>query len=412
MKLKQEYQQAVLPNGIRIVHKYVNSIVAHCGIIINAGSRDESDKEQGAAHFIEHVIFKGTTKRKAFHILSRLENVGGELNAFTTKEETCIYASFMEQYYQRAAELISDIVFNSTFPENEIEKEKDVVIDELNSYKDNPTESIFDEFEELIYTGHPLGRNILGDKKSIQNIKRQMLLDFIRKNYNTNEIVFCSVGKMEFKVLVKLVEKYFSAVKDNPRTKKRKKFGNYIPRQKIFEKNFFQTHCIIGNTGFNHYESKKNILILLNNILGGPGLNSRLSLAIREKYGFCYNIESLFTPYSDTGVFGIYLATDKDFVERTISLTYKEMEKLKNIKLSGLQLNKYKQQLIGQIAISSESNSFEMLTMGKSLLIYDHVDSIKEINSKIESITAEQLLDVANEIFDFNRLSVLKYDSK
>ncbi len=407
-----EYQYASLPNGIRIVHKYVDSMVAHCGIVINTGSRDENDKEQGIAHFIEHVIFKGTTKRRAFHILSRLEDVGGELNAFTTKEETCIYASFMDQYYERAIDLISDIVFNSTFPEKEIEKEKDVVIDELNSYKDIPTESIFDDFEEILFSGHPLGRNILGKKSYIKKIKRQYLFDFIKNNYHTNEIVLCSVGKIKFSLLLKIAEKYLSSISSHPRKYQRKLFEDYQPHKKVIRRNYSQTHCIIGNVGYNHKDIRKNALILLTNILGGPGLNSRLSLAIREKYGFCYNIESLYTPYSDTGIFGIYLATDKDFVEKTISLTFKELEKLQKNLLSSLQLKKYKQQLIGQIAISNESNSYEMLSMGKSVLIYNKVDSLLDINKKIEGITSEQIIEVANEIFDKDKLSWLTYDSK
>jgi len=407
-----EYQYATLSNGIRIIHKQVDSIVAHCGIIINTGSRDESEKEQGIAHFIEHVIFKGTKKRKAFHILNRLEDVGGELNAFTTKEDTCIYASFIEKYYDRAIELISDIVFNSTFPEKELEKEKDVVIDEINSYKDTPTEAIFDDFEGILFAGHPLGRNILGKKANIKNFKKQEILNFIKNNYHTNEIVISSVGKIQFTKLLRIIEKYISVIPQNLRTAQRIPFENYVPQNKSIRKSYYQTHCVIGNVAYNHLNEKKNSLILLNNILGGPGLNSKLSLAIREKYGFCYNIESLYTPYYDTGIFGIYLATDKEFVEKTISLTFKELEKLKKNKLSDLQLKKYKQQLIGQIAISNESNSLEMATMGKSILVYGQVETIDEINQKIECLTAEQLIEVANEIFNTDNLSMLTFESK
>ncbi|OIP02381.1 MAG: peptidase M16 [Bacteroidetes bacterium CG2_30_32_10] len=407
-----EYQYATLSNGIRVIHKQVDSIVAHCGIIINTGSRDESEREQGIAHFIEHVIFKGTQKRKAFHILNRLEDVGGELNAFTTKEDTCIYASFIEKYYDRAIELISDIVFNSTFPEKELEKEKDVVIDEINSYKDTPTEAIFDDFEGILFAGHPLGKNILGKKANIKNFKRQEILNFIKNNYHTNEIVISSVGKIQFTKLLRIIEKYISPIPQNLRTTQRIPFENYIPQHKSIRKSYYQTHCVIGNVAYNHLNEKKNSLILLNNILGGPGLNSKLSLAIREKYGFCYNIESLYTPYFDTGIFGIYLATDKEFVEKTISLTFKELEKLKKNKLSDLQLKKYKQQLIGQIAISNESNSLEMATMGKSILVYGQVETIEEINQKIECLTAEQLIEVANEIFNTDNLSMLTFESK
>ncbi|NVO04097.1 MAG: insulinase family protein [Bacteroidetes bacterium] len=406
------FQYHTLSNGIRLVHKYVDSIVAHCGIIINTGSRDEELKEQGLAHFIEHVIFKGTSKRKSYYILSSMENVGGELNAFTTKEETCIYSSFLPQYYQRAIELTAEITFDSIFPEKELEKEKDVVIDEINSYKDSPSEEIFDDFEDLIFDGHSIGRNILGTPKNLKKFNKKSILDFIEKNYHTDQIVISSAGKIEFSKLIKLVEKSFGSIKEKCRDYQREVFTNYVPKTLQLKKKTFQTHCMIGNIAYSSMEEKKTGLILLNNILGGPGMNSRLSLAIREKYGFCYNIESNYTPYSDTGFFSIYLGTDNDFVEKTVHLVYQELKKFREQKLGTLQLSRAKQQMLGQIAISYESNLNEMLSMGKSLLVFNKVDSIEEIHSKINALKSDEILEVANEVFDKEKLSVLLFNSK
>jgi predicted Zn-dependent peptidase len=407
-----EYQRHTLSNGIRIIHKPVKNQVAHCGVIINTGSRDETNQEQGIAHFIEHTLFKGTKKRKAFHILSRLENVGGELNAYTTKEETCIYASFLSPYYERTLELFADISLHSIFPKAEIEKEKEVVIDEINSYRDNPAEEIFDEIEDQVFAGHPLGRNILGTKELVRGFSRKNIFRFIKRTFNTEETVICSVGNIDFNKLIKLSEKYFGEVKANPRSFKRQQFSGYTPKTKRFNKGMYQAHCIIANEAYNRQDQKRASLVLLNNILGGPGLNTRLNMGIREKYGFCYNIESNYTQYSDTGIISIYLGTDFDYLEKTIKLAHKELNKLRNQKLGSLQLQRAKQQMIGQIAISQESNVNELLAIGKSILAYDKVDSIEKVLQEIDKITAEQLLDVANEVFDPKQLSLLIYNGQ
>ncbi|RUA24452.1 MAG: insulinase family protein [Bacteroidetes bacterium] len=407
-----EYQRHTLSNGIRIIHKHVNNQVAHCGVIINTGSRDETENEQGIAHFIEHTIFKGTQKRKAYHILSRLENVGGELNAYTTKEETCIYASFLKPYYERSIELFADISLRSIFPKAEIEKEKEVVIDEINSYRDNPAEEIFDEIEDLVFEGHSLGRNILGTKEQVRNFTRQNIFRFIKRTFNTEETVICSVGDIDFNKLVRLAEKYFGHAKANPRSFKREAFSNYKPKSKSFDKGMYQAHCIIANEAYSRQDAKRAPLILLNNVLGGPGLNTRLNMGIREKYGFCYNIESNYTQYSDTGIVSIYLGTDFGYLQKTISLAYKELKKLREQKLGSLQLQRAKQQMIGQIAISQESNVNELLSIGKSILAYDKVESIEQILKEIDGITASQLLDVANEVFDPQKLSLLIYNGQ
>jgi predicted Zn-dependent peptidase len=403
------YQRHRLENGIRIIHKEVKNQVAHCGVIINTGSRDELEREQGIAHFIEHTIFKGTKKRKAYHILSRLENVGGELNAYTTKEETCIYASFLHPYYERSMELFADISQNSVFPQAEIEKEKEVIIDEINSYRDNPAEEIFDEIEDMIFEGHPLGRNILGTKELVRSFTRKNIFRFMKRTFNTDEIVICSVGNIEFAKLLRLAEKYFGQIKPNPRSFQRLKFNSYQPKTQSFEKGMYQAHCIIANQAYSRTDKKRTGLVLLNNVLGGPGLNTRLNMGIREKYGFCYNIESNYTMYSDTGILSIYLGTDFSYLEKTIKLVLRELKKLREQKLGSLQLHRAKQQLIGQIAISQESNVNELLSIGKSILAYDKVDSIESIIDEINAIEAGELLEIANEIFDPKQLSTLIY---
>lgn len=398
-----------LKNGIRIVHKKTSKAVAHCGLIIKGGSRNESDKEQGLAHFIEHVIFKGTTKRKAYHILSRMEDVGGELNAFTTKEETCIYSSFLPEYYNRALELLSDITFSSIFPKKELEKEKIVVLDEINYYKDNPSELIFDEFEEQVFSNHALGKNILGTPQHIQSFNKTMIEKFIQKNYLTNEIIISSVGNISMNKLIKTIENHFAHLPKSNLKRDEEPFSNYLKKEVEITRNGFQAHCMLGVEAYGINHPKKTAMILLNNILGGPGMNSRLNLAIREKYGFTYSIESNYTPYSDTGIFSIYLASDNDKINKSIKLTKKELVKFCQKPLGTLQLKKAKQQLIGQIAIGQESEVNLMLAMGKSMLLYNKVDTFESVKNKIEAINSNQLLEVANEVFNLDNLSCLIY---
>ena len=398
-----------LENGIRIVHKKTTGAVAHCGLIIKGGSRDEAEQEQGLAHFIEHVIFKGTSKRKAYHILSRMEDVGGELNAFTTKEETCIYSSFMPEYYSRALELLSDITFNCIFPKKELEKEKIVVLDEINYYKDNPSELIFDEFEEQVFSNHSLGKNILGTPKHIQSFDKKMIEDFMHKNYLTHEIIISSVGNISMSKLIKVIENHFANIPKKDLKREENTFSNYRKKEIEVERKGFQSHCILGTEAYGVNHPKKTALILLNNILGGPGMNSRLNLAIREKYGFTYSIESNYTSYSDTGIFSIYLASDNDKMIKSIKLAKRELIKFCEKPLGTLQLKKAKQQLIGQIAIGQESEVNLMLAMGKSMLLYNKVDTFEIVKNKIENVTSEELVNVANEVFNLDNLSSLIY---
>jgi predicted Zn-dependent peptidase len=398
-----------LNNGIRLVHHRIPGMVAHCGIIINVGSRDETEEEHGIAHFIEHMLFKGTGKRKAYHILSRLEDVGGELNAYTTKEETAIHASFLKDDYERAIELISDITFNSVFPEKEIEKEKDVVIEEINSYLDNPSELIFDDFEELIFANQPIGRNILGTPESVKSYSQKKISDFISNNFNTCETVFCSVGDISDEKILRLFKIHFNSVLTINMELRKSKLWNYKPAFLTKKMDTFQNHCIIGNLAYDMKDDRRMGMFLLNNILGGQGLNSRLNLSLREKNGLAYNVESSYNPYCDTGIFSIYFGTDAQYLSKSTSIALAELKKLRTSKLGTIQLSKAKNQIKGYLARGYENHESLMLSLGKSLLAFNKIESIEQICKKIDDITSEQLLEISNDIFEPSKLSTLIY---
>jgi predicted Zn-dependent peptidase len=398
-----------LDNGIRLVHHRIPGLVGHCGLIINIGSRNESDPEHGMAHFIEHMLFKGTKRRKAYHILSRLEDVGGELNAYTTKEETAIHASFLKEDYERAIELISDISFNSVFPEKEIEKEKDVIIEEINSYLDNPSELIFDDFEELIFANQPIGRNILGTPESVKSFSKSMINEFISANYDTREMVFCSVGNIEDEKILKLFTTHFSQIVTDKKIKTNDKSWLYKPASVTKKKDTYQNHYIMGNLAYNLKDKRRMGMFLLNNILGGQGLNSRLNLSLREKNGFAYNVESSYNPYYDTGIFSIYFGTDSQYLEKSIAIANAELKKLRTVKLGAIQLSKAKNQIKGYLARGYENHESLMLSLGKSLVIFDKIDSIEDLCNKIDGVTASELLETANEIFEPAKMSTLLY---
>ncbi len=407
--VETDYLIHTLANGIRIIHQRTDSPVGHLGVLINAGSRDELEEEHGLAHFIEHSVFKGTQKRKAFHILSRIEGVGGELNAYTTKEDTVLYATFLTEYYERTADLLSDILFNSVYPERELKREKEVVYEEINSYKDSPSELIFDEFEELVFDGHPIARNILGTREKLHNFTRDSIFRFIENNYHTDQMVISSVGNIDFGDLLKMLERYFGAVPEKKRENSRQKFEGYIPQERIVQRDTYQSHCVLGNIAFDVQHPQRIIMVLLNNILGGQALNSRLNLALRERRGMAYNVESGYTAYSDTGLFNVYFGTDKENLNKALNLVQKEFDLLRNTKLGAVQLSRAKKQLIGQIAISTESREDMMLTIGKSYLLYDKVDPLRVVFKKIEEITAEQLMEAANIVLNKEQMSTLIY---
>lgn len=402
-----EYQMFTLMNGIRVIHQQVDSPVAHFGLIVNTGSRDEQEHEQGMAHFIEHTIFKGTPKRKAVQIINRLEDVGGELNAYTTKEETAIYSTFLNNYYSRTIELISDIVINSSFPIKELELEKEVIIEEINSYSDSPAELIYDEFEELIFDGHPIARNILGTPEKVRSFNKKQIQNFIKKNYYTDEMVICSVGKISSKKFETLIKRYFEALPENRCNRERTPFSGYKPKSIEVEKDTFQSHCIIGTEAYNIKHEMRLPMIVLNNILGGNSLNSRLNMALRERNGLAYNVESSFSPYTDTGVFMTYFGTERNNLYRAISLVEKELQKLRAKKLGTQQMARAKKQLIGQLGIANENREDLMLTIGRSYLYFNKVDSLESVFNKIENVTADDIFTIANEVLAKDRMSKL-----
>lgn len=401
--------QYVLANGIRILHKYRDSEVAHIALMVNTGMRDEMESENGLAHFIEHMVFKGTKKRKAFHVISSLENVGGELNAYTTKEETCIHASFLKEYYGKAIDLISDVAFNSTYPETELEKEKEVILDEINTYKDTPAEEIFDEFENNLYRGHEMGRNILGTSDLVSGFTRKDLCNFLKNNYSTDRMVIATVGAIPFEKFKQKIISYFSEYKCHNTSFHRRQFSERLVFTEIQERNSHLSHCIIGGLAYHFDSNKKMPMVLLNNILGGPGMNSRLNLNIREKYGFAYTIESQYNAYSDTGNFCIYMGVDPHSLDKTVNLVFKELEKLKKNKLGTIQLSNAKNQLVGQLALSSESGLGELLALTRAAFSENGIEPLSETINKIRELRSEDILEAANEIFDRETISLLIY---
>jgi predicted Zn-dependent peptidase len=405
-----DFRIYTLKNGARLVHKQkLFSEISHLGILIDAGSRDESADKQGIAHFIEHCLFKGTKTKKSIEILNRLDKVGGETNAYTSKEETAVYASCMNIHFERALELICDITFNSIFPEKEIQKEKEVIIDEINSYLDTPAEQIFDDFDEILFKNHPLGRNILGNEKTVKSFKKSDIKKFIDDNYFSENIVLSVSSSLPFEKVKSMVEKYIVNMPTGRKKGKHKKVSIYVPQHTVVKNNTHQCHYVLGNRAYALKDKMRLPMLLLNNILGGPAMNSRLNINIREKYGLAYTIESNYQAYYDSGVFEIYIATDKSNIDKSHGLILKELSKLSSSKLSDRNLHDAKQQLLGQITLAQESSASMMLAYGKSLLAHNKIDTNEIMFKKIRSIASEDILSAANEIFDSNKLSSITY---
>ena len=407
-----DYQVHQLQNGIRILHKPSPSNISHACIIINAGSRDEGQAKDGLAHFIEHLLFKQTEKRNTNQILNRLELVGADLNAYTTKEYTCVHASFLKPHLERSLDLFEDILFHSVFPEEEMNKEKEVILDEISSYQDQPDEAINDDFEDLLFEGHPLGRNILGTPESVKSFNKKDIQLFMKSNYRTDEIIIGIFGDYDFKTVIRISEKLYGKIPANLPARVRKKVGPYTPKKNIFSKPINQAHCVIGNQSYSFHHKHRTAFLLLNNLLGGTGMSSRLNLEIREKYGIAYTIESNYTPMSDSGIFSIYFGTDSEKTEKAIKLLEKELKKLRDQKLGPIQLQQAKHKFIGQIALGEENRMGLIISMSKSLLDFNRVDSLEEVFAKINTVTAPQLLEIANEMFDPKQLSSLIFNPK
>ncbi|KAA9338401.1 insulinase family protein [Hymenobacter busanensis] len=405
-----DYDLHEYPNGIRLLHKQVpHTKIAHCGFLLDIGSRDERPEQYGLAHFWEHMAFKGTEKRKSFHILNRLENVGGELNAYTTKEKICFYASLLSTHFERAFELLTDLTFHSVFPLKEIEKERGVILEEMAMYVDAPEDAIIDDFDAVVFGEHALGHNILGTRESVSGFQQADFQQFLREQVRTDRLVFTSVSNLPFKQVKRMADKYLAALPAQTGARPRTPFSVHAPTQQRVEKPITQAHCLVGGAAYALPDARRLPFFMLTNILGGPGMNSRLNMGVREKYGLVYSIDATYSPYTDTGLFGIYFATEKRQLERTTQLVLKELRTLREKALTTSQLHVAKQQLMGQLAMAEESNGGMMQLLGKSTLDLGRVESLNEIFDQIQRVTSAELLELANDILREDQLSTLQY---
>ena len=418
-----KYNTYTLDNGLRIIHLPSDSKVVYCGYQINAGTRNEEPGEEGLAHFCEHVTFKGTERRKAWHILNCLESVGGDLNAYTNKEGTVYYSAILKEHIARAVDLLTDIVFHSVYPQAEIDKEVEVICDEIESYNDSPAELIYDEFENIIFKGSPLGHNILGTAEQVRSFKTEDALRFTRKLYRPDNAIFFAYGDIDFKKLVRLLKKSFLS---EERTVKSEKFNSpeaqtqfniqhstfntqhsFEGQTIVMQKNTHQAHVMIGTRAYDVNDSRRMPLYLLNNMLGGPGMNAKLNLALREHNGLVYTVESTMVAYGDTGIWSIYFGCDEHDVKRCLRLVRKELDKFMLKPLSEAQLKAAKKQIKGQIGVACDNRENFALDFGKSFLHYGWEKNVDRLYEQVDEITAEQIQAVAKELFDKDRLTTL-----
>lgn len=397
-----------LSNGIRVVHQHLATTkIVHCGIIVDVGSRDENILNQGIAHFWEHMAFKGTRRRRSYNIINSLDSVGGELNAFTDKEKVVFYASVRDQYFEKAVDILSDITFNSIFPENQIEKERGVILEEMSMYFDSPDESLQDEFEALVYKDHPMGMNILGKPETVKTFRKKHFLSFFRENLSTDKIVFSCVGNITQDQVERMAKKYFEDVSMKKALLRRQRFKRYRPKEQILRRTVKQAKCAIGRDAYPMLSTNRIPLFILTNMLGGPGMNSRLNLALREKYGFVYSIDAHYIPFTDTGLFAVFFGTEPRQLDRCISLVKKELNKFCEKPLTKRQLDSAKEQIKGQLAMAEENNLSLMLMMGRSVLDLGRVPSLEEIYYQIDETDSAKLMDIAQDIFDEKKMSYL-----
>lgn len=397
-----------LSNGIRIVHQYIPTTqIVHCGIFLGVGSRDETHANQGIAHFWEHMAFKGTRRRKAFHIINSLDAVGGELNAYTDKERVVFYASVRHEHLRRAIDILSDITFHSIFPENEIEKERGVILEEMAMYMDDPDDTLQDEFEHALYGNHPLGMNILGTPQSVRSFRRRDFKNFVKSNLSSDKIVFSCIGNVTREQVEQLAVQYFQPLPKVKVSKRRRKFSAYRPTEKILERPVKQAKCALGRDAFSLHDADRIPFYLLTNILGGPGMNSRLNLALRERRGYVYSVDAVYVPYSDTGMFAVFFGTKPRQLDRCISLVKKEMVRMADKPLSKRQLHAAKEQIKGQFAIAEENNLSLMMMMGRTVLDFGRVPSLEEIFDTIADTSALKLQQLARKMFDEKHMSTL-----
>lgn len=402
------FQLVTLPNGIRIAHNPVStSRIFHCALMLDIGSRDENQSNQGIAHFWEHMAFKGTRKRNAYHIISRLESLGGELNAFTDKEKICFFASLRDAYFERAIELLADVAFHAQFPAAQMQRERKVILEEIAMYHDDPEDSLQDEFDGLIFKGHPLGMNILGTENTVQSFRRDDLLHFIDGHLDTSRIVISCVGDVPLEKVVAAVEKQVGHIRPKRSTKKRKPFAGYRPAEVTIRRGVKQARCAYGRTAYSGQDERRGLFFMLTNILGGPGLSSRLNLALREKNGLVYQVGAQFIPFTDTGLFVISFGTEPQQLERSLKLVREELNKMIDHPLGTRQLSAAKEQLIGQIAMAEESN-ISFMMMARNLLDLGRVVTFDEIFERVRSATPAGLQEMAEDMFDERAFSCLR----
>ncbi|WOF97648.1 pitrilysin family protein [Segatella copri] len=428
-----KYNTYILDNGLRIIHLPSDSKVVYCGYQINAGTRNEEPGEEGLAHFCEHVTFKGTERRKAWHILNCLESVGGDLNAYTNKEGTVYYSAILKEHIARAVDLLTDIVFHSVYPQAEIDKEVEVICDEIESYNDSPAELIYDEFENIIFKGSPLGHNILGTAEQVRSFKTEDALRFTRKLYRPDNAIFFAYGDIDFKKLLRLLKKSFLSeerrVKSEETTfgdRRESQFNSpeaqaqfniqhstfntqhsFEGQTIVMQKNTHQAHVMIGTLAYDVNDSRRMPLYLLNNMLGGPGMNAKLNLALREHNGLVYTVESTMVAYGDTGIWSIYFGCDEHDVKRCLRLVRKELDKFMQKPLSEAQLKAAKKQIKGQVGVACDNRENFALDFGKSFLHYGWEKNVDRLYEQVDEITAEQIQAVAQELFDKDRLTTL-----
>lgn len=444
-----KYNTYTLDNGLRIIHLPSDSQVVYCGYQINAGTRNEEPGEEGLAHFCEHVTFKGTERRKAWHILNCLESVGGDLNAYTNKEGTVYYSAILKEHIARAVDLLSDIVFHSVYPQAEIDKEVEVICDEIESYNDSPAELIYDEFENILFKGSPLGHNILGTAEQVRAFKTEDALRFTQKLYRPDNAIFFAYGDIDFKMLVKLIQKALgecpkgralacSADCKSAETPTEERIAEETPTGEtpteemeagnanhkvqsskfnvqskvagqtiVMQKNTHQAHVMIGTRAYDVNDDRRMPLYLLNNMLGGPGMNAKLNLALREHNGLVYTVESTMVAYGDTGTWSIYFGCDEHDVKRCLRLVRKELDKFMQKPLSDAQLKAAKKQIKGQIGVACDNRENFALDFGKSFLHYGWEKNVDRLYEQVDEITAAQIQAVAQELFDKDRLTTL-----
>ncbi|MBR6251882.1 MAG: insulinase family protein [Bacteroidales bacterium] len=398
-----------LANGIRVVFTPIKGDVGYCGIIVGAGSRNEKPEEYGIAHFIEHTIFKGTKKRSAYAILNRLDSVGGELNAYTTKEETTVHAAFLLRDFERAAELLADMLFNSTFPQRELNREKDVIADEILSYADTPSEAIFDDFEEMVFSGSSLAHNILGTTELLATFDGEAAQRFMHRNYTTDRIVFSVMGDFHEAEVLRVAEKYLGSQAKKLAVEQGKSVAVYTPSNKVIERDTHQCHVVIGSRAPSCFDEDKLATSMVASYLGGDTMNARLSMLLRERAGIGYNVSAEYTSFADIGLFTIYFGTDSSSLNRALRIVKKEIERLRSVPFTEVQLARFKRQFIGQLLMSSVDNEENMLSAGRSVLLYGRVVPTDEICRRIEAVGPADLLRAAQALFDPERISQLIY---